>query len=67
MSLFSRKYLKEEGLWNLKNYKYVSGTSTPIDTAMAGYWNFCVNLLPMWMAPNLVTLLGTGIALISVL
>ena len=25
---------------------------------MTPYWNKCVEFLPMWMAPNLVTLIG---------
>lgn len=30
-------------------------------------WNACVELLPKWLAPNLVTLLGFGFILINVL
>jgi len=35
--------------------------------ALQGWWNWCVGLLPMWMAPNLVTLIGTGFALMSMI
>ena len=53
-----RKYLSESALLNMKNYKYVSGTYSPGDYAMTPFWNKCVEFLPMWMAPNLVTLIG---------
>lgn len=52
------KYLSESALVNLKNYKYVSGQYSPADYAMTPFWNKCVEFLPMWMAPNLVTLIG---------
>ena len=66
MSFLKRKYLKEEELANLKAYKYVSGTYTPLDLALQCWWEWCVKLLPMWMAPNLVTLIGTGAAFFGV-
>lgn len=60
------KYLKDDALYALKNYKYVSGTYTPIDVAMQGFWEGCTKMLPMTMAPNMVTLIGTGFAMMSV-
>lgn len=53
-----RRYLSEKTLINLKNYKYVSGAYTPLETAMNPFWVFVTELLPMSMAPNLVTLTG---------
>jgi hypothetical protein len=55
---FKRKYLSDKTLVNLKNYKYVSGEYSLFDHLFTPYWNFCVSLLPIWMAPNLVTLIG---------
>ena len=55
---FKRKYLSQETLINLKNYKYQSGEYSLFDHWFTPFWNFCVTLLPMWLAPNLVTLLG---------
>jgi hypothetical protein len=66
MSLLKRNYLKDKELENLKAYKYVSGTYTPLDMALQGWWNWAVTLLPTWMAPNLVTLVGTGVAFFGV-
>ena len=53
-----RKYLNEEALENLKNYKYVSGEYSPMDKCLTPFWNWSVELLPEWMAPNLVTFIG---------
>lgn len=51
--------LTDEALQALDRYKYVSGGYTPLDLFLDKYlWAPSVNLLPMWMAPNLVTLLG---------
>ena len=61
------KYLDDEALTNLKNYKYVSGEYGIMDHVMAPWWNFAVNLLPMWMAPNLVTLIGLCFMIVSLL
>ena len=66
MSLFRRKYLQDQELDNLKAYKYHSGTYTPLDMALQGWWEFAVTLLPRWMAPNLVTLIGTFAAFFGV-
>ena len=52
------KYLSESALLNMKNYKYVSGQYSPMDYVMTPFWNKAVEFLPMWMAPNLVTLIG---------
>jgi len=62
-----RNYLKEEALENLKNYKYQSGKYTSVDTAMQKFWVPVSEMLPMWMAPNLVTLIGLCATLISIL
>ena len=53
------KYLSEDKLENIKNHKYVSGQYTALDMAMQPFWNGIVELLPMWMAPNMITLIGT--------
>ena len=56
---FKRKYLKEDTLIGLKNYKYKGGPYSFFDDFFQPFWNGLVELLPIWMAPNLVTLVGT--------
>ena len=59
------KYLTEKALINLKNYKYVSGEYSHMDYVMTPFWNKAVEFLPLWMAPNLVTLIGLFFTLSS--
>ena len=47
-----------EGLEHLRNRKYKATGYTPLDNLMNHYWEGCVKLLPIWMAPNLITLIG---------
>jgi ethanolaminephosphotransferase len=61
------KYLSDSALLNLKNYQYVSGSYSPMDHAMTPFWNKAVEYVPMWMAPNLVTLIGLFFAISSLL
>lgn len=46
-------------------YKYVCGSSTPLDRLLNHYWNWAVQSLPLWLAPNLVTLLGLAFMMAS--
>lgn len=52
------KFITAEGLKQLDYYKYKSGKYTYIDNALQPYWNWAVSLVPMWMAPNLITFIG---------
>ncbi|EXJ80772.1 hypothetical protein A1O3_07056 [Capronia epimyces CBS 606.96] len=53
---------------HLKSYKYQSVDKSFISNyILRHYWNAAVNLLPMWLAPNMVTLLGFFCILINVL
>ncbi|KAJ1973261.1 hypothetical protein H4R34_005136, partial [Dimargaris verticillata] len=64
--LFSRftsgsSYVNEQGLENLKLYRYQSvDLSWTTYYVLRHYWNWCVTLFPLWMAPNLITLVGFG-------
>lgn len=58
-------YLSSSDLEGLKNYKYVCGEDSVGEKLIMPFWNWAVRLLPMWMAPNVVTLLGLGIVVVS--
>lgn len=52
-------YFTPQGLDHLKVYRYESSLQGYIDSViMTPFWNFAVTLLPLWLAPNLVTLLA---------
>lgn len=50
--------LSTEDLDMIAAYKYKPGAYTRLDNTLTPFWNWAVMLLPLWMAPNLVTFLG---------
>ncbi|KAI0193509.1 CDP-alcohol phosphatidyltransferase [Astrocystis sublimbata] len=51
--------VSEDALIHLKSYKYSAVDKSPISNyILRHYWNAFVELLPLWLAPNMVTLLG---------
>ncbi|KAM6513896.1 hypothetical protein FALCPG4_015093 [Fusarium falciforme] len=51
--------ISEDALVHLKLYKYSSVDLSPVSKYVLGpFWNASVSLLPIWIAPNMVTLLG---------
>ncbi|KAF2808590.1 ethanolaminephosphotransferase 1 [Mytilinidion resinicola] len=51
--------VSDEALAHLKTYKYSSVDKSLISRyILKHYWNGFVELLPLWLAPNMVTLLG---------
>lgn len=58
-SIESNGSLSESGLVHLKSYKYSSIDKSYLSYfILRHYWNGFVKLLPLWLAPNMVTLLG---------
>ena len=52
-------YITEKGLSTLKAYKYRSGLSGFLDrVVMTPFWEYCVTLVPSWVAPNLLTVIS---------
>ncbi|XP_076320011.1 ethanolaminephosphotransferase 1-like isoform X1 [Tachypleus tridentatus] len=53
------RYLTEEQLTGFDHYKYCSVDTSPISNyVMHPFWNSVVKLVPPWIAPNLLTLVG---------
>ena len=49
-------YISPAGLAHLKAYKYRSGLSGYLDrVVMTPFWEWAVLLMPVWLAPNLIT------------
>ncbi|CAM9893218.1 unnamed protein product [Ectocarpus sp. 6 AP-2014] len=62
------KMLSKQDLDMIAAYKYKPGAYTHLDNLLTPFWNWAVTLLPMWMAPNLVTFIGlAGTCLASLL
>ncbi|KAI8338663.1 CDP-alcohol phosphatidyltransferase-domain-containing protein [Chlamydoabsidia padenii] len=59
--------LDQEHLENLRLYKYRAVDKSLISNKiLKHYWNWMVNFFPLWMAPNLITLLGLGFMVVNV-
>eukprot|EP00879_Flechtneria_rotunda_P007428 GHRR01007792.1.p1 GENE.GHRR01007792.1~~GHRR01007792.1.p1 ORF type:complete len:237 (+),score=48.01 GHRR01007792.1:315-1025(+) len=57
-------YLSTRALDGLKAYQYKAGGYTMLDRLHAPFLNWATSKLPLWLAPNLITLTGT-LALIA--
>lgn len=53
-----RGVLTEDGLEFIANHQYRAGTYTWLDNALNPFWNRLTELLPLWLAPNMVTTIG---------
>ncbi|KAG2422683.1 hypothetical protein HXX76_015847 [Chlamydomonas incerta] len=59
------KVLSPRALEGLKNYVYKPGGYTWLDHAHTPFWNWLTAQLPMWLAPNLITLVGLIVTFIA--
>lgn len=57
--------LSDRELKKLKEHKYSSSCNTMLDPTMQKFWNWFVTLFPMWVAPNLITIVGLAINIIT--
>ncbi|KAK9844095.1 hypothetical protein WJX81_004397 [Elliptochloris bilobata] len=50
--------LSKRALEGLRTYQYKPAGYTVLDDWHQPFWNWCTELLPRWLAPNLITLTG---------
>ncbi|KAG2171947.1 hypothetical protein INT43_001423 [Umbelopsis isabellina] len=64
----STRYLDDKQLSNLRYYKYASVDKSPVSKyVLRHYWDWAIKLFPLWIAPNLITLLGLGFMILNVI
>jgi len=51
-------YLDRDALAGLDRYEYKGGAYTAVDRLLNPFWAWFAEQLPLWLAPNCVTLLG---------
>lgn len=51
--------ISDDGLETLVHHQYKSGHWSILDHALNGWWECVVKQMPMWLAPNLITLIGS--------
>ena len=54
----NEKVLSLQQLKGMEQHKYASEGNTLLDPLMQKFWNFVVTLVPLWVAPNLITIFG---------
>ncbi|KAI9320064.1 CDP-alcohol phosphatidyltransferase-domain-containing protein [Dichotomocladium elegans] len=60
-------YIPDEALPNLHRYKYGGVDKSFVSRyILSKYWNALVQLFPLWIAPNLITLLGLLCVVVNV-
>ena len=59
--------LSESQLTRLAKHKYNASVSTYTDPLMQVWWRWFVERLPLWLAPNTITILGLLINLATTL
>lgn len=52
-------------LRNLDNHKYSATGSTLLDPFFQVYWRWLVEKMPLWVAPNLLTVIGLALNVIT--
>ncbi|KAI9323636.1 CDP-alcohol phosphatidyltransferase-domain-containing protein [Dichotomocladium elegans] len=58
-NLFSGEFLSNDELANLRLYKYSAvDKSFTTKFVLRHYWNWAIELFPLWIAPNMITLIG---------
>ncbi|XP_026750503.2 ethanolaminephosphotransferase 1-like [Galleria mellonella] len=57
--MFNYKYLSRDHLEGFDNYKYMAIDTSPLSVyVMHPFWNKIVELVPRWVAPNVLTFAG---------
>ncbi|KAL0074986.1 CDP-alcohol phosphatidyltransferase-domain-containing protein [Phycomyces blakesleeanus] len=67
-SMARGEFPSQEQLENLKYYKYAAVDKSFITKyILVHYWNWAITLFPMWIAPNLITLIGLFFMIFNVI
>lgn len=67
MKLYKQRLLSDAQLKRLSEHQYSCQSTSILDTLLQPYWNWLVSKVPIWLAPNLITILGLIINIITAL
>lgn len=59
------KYLREKDLASLDHYVYHGADYTLVENLLNPFWTWFASFFPSWMAPNMITLIGLIINVVS--
>lgn len=67
MQFYSKKLLSSGQLKRLSEHKYSCTTNSFLDARLQPWWEWLVSKVPFWLAPNLITVLGLIVNIITTL
>lgn len=67
MKLYKDKLLTDNQLKRLGEHQYSCTSCSILDKFLQPYWNWLTSKLPLWLAPNLITILGLALNIITAL
>ncbi|KAG5871214.1 hypothetical protein JTB14_010567 [Gonioctena quinquepunctata] len=67
MKLFKQKVLSDTQLRKLGDHQYSCQSVSILDGYLQPYWSWLVLKVPIWLAPNLITIIGLFINIITAL
>nr|CAH7754503.1 unnamed protein product [Callosobruchus chinensis] len=67
MRFYRQKLLQDVQLKRLGEHQYSCQSVSILDSLLQPYWNWLVSKIPIWLAPNLITILGLIINILTAL
>lgn len=67
MKLYKQRLLSDAQLKRLGEHQYSCQSNSLLDKLLQPYWNWLVSKIPIWLAPNLLTICGLIINIITAL
>jgi hypothetical protein len=64
---YKDKLLSPAQLKRLSDHKYSCSSISLVDPLLQPWWNWLVSKTPLWIAPNLITILGLAVNIITTL
>jgi len=67
MLWYDKPILSNDQIKRLQNHQYAADNNSILDPYLQPWWNYVVTLVPMWVAPNLITITGLAINMFAAL
>ncbi|XP_055923328.1 cholinephosphotransferase 1 isoform X2 [Eupeodes corollae] len=64
---FTSRILSSQQLKKLSEHKYSCSSTSLLDPLLQPWWNWLVSKTPLWLAPNLITIIGLIINILTTL
>lgn len=65
--LYRQNLLSAQQLKRLSDHKYSCSNVSLLDPIMQPWWNWLVQQVPLWLAPNLITIIGLIVNIVTTL